>query len=105
MRTSNQLSRAERIADVFGVVLGAASAARQVSETRVATATRKVRLVLQAAANDAADATAADRRLDAAVEMGRVASQEGRLDPDDAEQALAEIERKLAANGGPPGSH
>ncbi len=68
MAANNQLTRAERIAETFGVVVGAASQCEQVNEERLNLVAAKARSAVLATANDDADAEAADELFSAAVE-------------------------------------
>lgn len=94
MASSNE-SKAQRIAETVGVVLGAASQSDEVTEERLDSVAEKVRGVVAATANDEADANAAIARFSAAVEAGRTAAATGRIDPADAETALGEMEEQL----------
>jgi len=96
MSSTERLTDAERIAEAFGIVLGAASCNEQVSEERLNSVAGKARHVVLAAAEDAADAEAAKERFSAAIEAGGIAAETGRIDPEAAETALSEIEAQLA---------
>jgi thiazole synthase ThiGH ThiG subunit len=96
MAESVQMTQAERIAETFGVVLGAASQCEQVSEERLNAVAVKARNAVMATAHDAADAEAADELFSAAVDAGRVAAEGGKVDPDAVESALSEIEQRLS---------
>lgn len=96
MKSTNQLSEAERVAETLGVILGAASCSEEVSEERVNSVAPKLRRLVSAAANDAADAEAADQRFSVALDAGRNAAEVGKINPDDAEAALCEMEEQLA---------
>ena len=96
MAAFNELTRAEKIAETFGVVLGAASQCGQVTEERLSLVAAKARDAVLATANDDADAEAADELFSAAVEAGRNAAESGKIDPDSVETALSEMEQRLA---------
>jgi hypothetical protein len=90
---------AEQIAETFGIVLGAASYSGHVSDERLHAAVEKMACVLSATAADADDAAAASLCFSAAIEAGRNAAGDGKIDLDAAEHALAEIEEDLDAAG------
>jgi hypothetical protein len=91
-----QMTRAEQIAETFGVVLGAASQCEQVSEERLSAVAVKARDAVITSANDAADAEAAEALFSAAVEAGRAAAERGKVDPDSVESAFGEMEQQLS---------
>ena len=88
-------SEAEKLAETFGIVLGAAACNDDISDERIASASEKMRGVLSAAANDAADARAACDRFSAAVVSGRAAAQAGRINRGSATSALSELEELI----------
>jgi hypothetical protein len=96
MAESTQMTQAERIAETFGVVLGAASQCELASEERINALAVKARNAVMATAYDAADAEAADELFSAAGESGRTAAESGKVDPDAVETALNEIEQRLS---------
>src|SRR6266851_2746363 len=96
MAASNPMTRAERIAETFGVVLGVASQCEKVTEERLNAVAAKARDAVMATATDEADAKAADELFSAAVEAGRMAAESGEVDPDSAETALTEMELRLS---------
>jgi hypothetical protein len=96
MTKITQMSQAEKIAETFGVVLGAASRCEQVSEERLNAVAVKARNAVMVTAHDEADAEAADELFSAAVDAGRIAAEDGKVDPDAVESALSEIEQRLA---------
>jgi hypothetical protein len=96
MASSNQLTQAERIAETFGMVLGAASYCDEVTDERLNSVAAKVKEVVLATANDEADAESAQERFSIAVEAGRTAVETGKIDPDAAEGALGEMEQELS---------
>jgi hypothetical protein len=49
-----------------------------------------------ATADDAADASAADQQFLAALDAGKGAVETGKINPDDAEAALTELEQQLS---------
>jgi hypothetical protein len=96
MRSPKQLSRAERIAEMFGVVVGAASHCDGVSEERLTSLAVKMKQVVLTASSDLADAAAADARFSVAIEVGIAAAENGNIDLDAAENALDEVEEELS---------
>lgn len=91
-------SDAERMAETFGVVLGAA-AFGGISVARIMAAAGRMRDVLAATADDEDDAVSACMRFSAAVIAGRTAAESGRIGPQAAATALSEIEEDLAGAG------
>lgn len=89
------LSNAERIAEMFGLVVGAASLCDRVSEERLTTTAIKMKHVVLVAASDDAEAQAADQRFSVGLEAGRAAAEKGQIDPNKAEIALGEVEEQL----------
>lgn len=96
MAAINNLTQAERIAETFGVVLGAASQCEQVTQERLNSVAVKARHAVLATATDAADAEAAEELFSAAVEAGRTAVESGKVDPESVETALNEMEVRLS---------
>jgi thiazole synthase ThiGH ThiG subunit len=97
MADDPQMTQAEKIAETFGVVLGAASQCEQVSEERLNAVALKARDAVMATAHDAADAEAAGELFSAAVDAGRMAAESGKVHPEAVESALSEIEQRLSA--------
>ena len=93
----NPMTRAERIAETFGVVLGAASQCEQVSEERLNAVAVRARDMMITSATDAKDAEAAEALFSAAVEAGRSAAEGGKVDPESVETAFGEMELRLTA--------
>jgi len=96
MASRKQLSQAERIAEMFGVVVGAASHCESVSEERLTSLAVRMKQVVLIASHDQADAEAADARFSVAIEVGRAAAENGNIDPEDAESALDQVEEELS---------
>jgi hypothetical protein len=96
MKTTSQLTHAERLAETFGIVLGAASCCAEVTEDRLNATAAKAREVVCAAARNEAEADAANLRFSAALEAGIHAAEGGSIDPDTAETALSDIEQQLS---------
>jgi len=92
-------SPAEKMAESFGVVIGAAACSGGISAARIMAATGRMRDVLAATADDADDAKAACLRFSSAVLAGRTAAQSGRIGGQAAATALSEIEQDLASAG------
>jgi hypothetical protein len=89
------MTEAQRIAQTLGVIVGAASCCEQVSEDRVNAVTAKLRHLVSTAAGNTADADTADEQFTVAVEDGKTAAEIGRIDPEQAEAALTELEQQL----------
>lgn len=96
MTSKNGMTEAQQMAQTLGVVLGAASCCEEVTEERVNTLTARLRQLVLATADNAADASAADRQFSAALDAGRGAVETGKINPDDAEAALTELEQQLS---------
>src|SRR5260370_21913913 len=96
MTKITQMTEAEKIAETFGVVLGAASQWERVSEERLNAVAVKARNAVMVTAHDEADAEAAEELFSAAVDAGRIAAEGGKVDSDAVESALSEIEQRLA---------
>ena len=94
--TGHRMTRAERIAETFGVVLGAASQCEQVSAERLNAVTVRARDMMITNATDAEDAEAAEALFSAAVEAGRSAAEGGKVDPESVETAFGEMELRLS---------
>jgi hypothetical protein len=95
MASNNERTRAEDIAEAIGVVIGAASTCDWISQERLQSTVDKARGVVMAAARDEADA-AATGRFSAGFEIGQAAIEDGRIDPQQAENALSDLERELS---------
>jgi hypothetical protein len=95
MASNNHMSEAQRMAQTLGIVVGAASCCEQVTEERVSTVATKLRQLVPATADDTADADAANAQFSAALEAGKAAVEIGRIDPEQAEAALTELEEQL----------
>jgi predicted transcriptional regulator len=93
--SNNSMSEAQRIAKTFGTVVGAASCCEQVTDERVDAIAGKLRQLVSATADDAADMYAANEQFSAAIESGKTAVEVGRIDPEHAEAALTELEQQL----------
>ncbi len=95
MTEFTQLSDAEKIAETFGIVLGAASQHRGTDDERINSITTKVKDIVSATAADEIEAEVAEERFFAAMEAGRAAAENGRIDPQATESALDELEAKI----------
>ena len=95
MASTDHMTEAKRMAQTLGIIVGAASRCEQVSEERVNAVTAKLRRLVSGAADNAADADAADEQFTAALEDGKTAAEIGRIDPEEAEAALTEVEQQL----------
>ena len=89
------MTDAQQIAQTVGIVVGAASCCEQVTEERVNAVAVKLRELIAAAADDDSDADLANEQFSAALEAGRTAVESGRIDAEQAEVALNELEQKL----------
>lgn len=96
MNAPKRLSNAERIAEMFGVVVGAASHFDSVSEERLTSLAIKMKQIVLTASDGQADAEAADARFSVAMEVGRAAAENGNIDSEAAEIAVEEVEEQLA---------
>jgi hypothetical protein len=81
MASNNRATEAQQLAQTLGIVVGAASCCEQVTEERVNAVTEKLRELISATADNAADADAADQQFSTALEAGRAAVEIGRIDP------------------------
>ena len=96
MASTNRITEAQQMAQTFGVVVGAASCCEQVTEERVNSVAAKLRQLVLATADDTADAREANEQFSAALEAGKTAVEIGRIDPENAEAALTELEQELS---------
>jgi hypothetical protein len=97
MSSNNRMTEAQRIAQTAGIVVGAASCCEQVTEERINAVVVKLRELVSTTADDDTDADLANEQFSAALEMGKTAVEDGRIDPERAEGALNELERRLSA--------
>jgi hypothetical protein len=97
MTSNSHMSEAQRMAQTLGIVVGAASCCEQVTDERVNAIAAKLRQLVSATADDTADADAANEQFSAAIESGITAVEVGRIDPEQAETALTELEQQLYA--------
>jgi hypothetical protein len=91
------MTEAQQIAQTVGIVVGAASCCEQVTEERVNAVAVKLRELVAATADNDSDADLANEQFSAALEVGKTAVESGRIDPEQAEAALNELEQKLSA--------
>ena len=96
MTSTNRITDAQRMAQTLGVVIGAASCCEQVTEKRVTSVAVKLKQLVSVTAEDRADAEAAIERFSAALEVGKTAGESGRIDLEQAEAALVELEEELS---------
>jgi hypothetical protein len=96
MSSRQQLTEAEKIAETLGVVVGAASCCDSVTEERLSSVVPKLKHLVTSTANDGADAEAANDRFAIAIDAGRAAVESGKIDPEEAEDALSELESQLS---------
>lgn len=92
----NQQSQAESLADMFGVILGAAASCDFVTDARLDSLTVKVRELIAAAADTDDDMTAAGERFSLATQLGRDAVATGQIVPQQVEAALNDLEERLS---------
>ena len=97
MSAADKLSEAERLAETLGVIIGAASCCEEVTEERLDSIVTKLRPLVLATANDGSDADSANQRFSVAIDAGRTAAEDGKIDPEDAEAALREMEAQLSS--------
>jgi len=91
------MTDAQQIAQTVGIVVGAASCCEQVTEERINAVAVKLRELVAAAADNDSDADLANEQFSAALEEGKTAVESGRIDPEQAEVALNELEQQLWA--------
>ena len=91
------MTEAQQIAQTVGIVVGAASCCEQVTEERVNAVAVKLRDLVAMAADDDSDADLANEQFSAALEEGKTSVESGRIDPEQAEVALTELEQELWA--------
>jgi hypothetical protein len=96
MTSIHHLTEAERIAKTLGVIIGAASCCEEVTEERLSSVLTKLRQLVLATANDGTDAEVSDERFSTAIDAGRTAAESGKIDPEDAENALREMGAELS---------
>jgi len=96
MTSTNRMTEAQRIAQTLGVVIGAASCCEEVTEDRVTAVAVKLKQLVSATAEDVADAEAANEQFSAGLEVGKTAAESGRIDLEQAEAALVELEEELS---------
>src|SRR5262252_3931959 len=96
MNSRNRMTDAQQIAQTLGIVVGAASCCEQVTEERVNAVAVKLRDLVAAAAENDSDADLANEQFSAALEAGKTAVESGRIDPEQAEDALNELEEELS---------
>ena len=91
------MTDAQQIAQTVGIVVGAASCCKQVTEERVNAVAVKLRELVAATADDDSDADLANEQFSVALEEGKTAVESGRIDPEQAEVGLNELEQQLSA--------
>jgi hypothetical protein len=96
MSSRNPITDAQQIAQTVGIVVGAASCCEQVTQERINAVAVKRRELVVAAADDDRDADLANEQFSAALEEDKTAVETGRIDPEQAEVALNELEQKLS---------
>ena len=97
MGSGNRMTEAQQIAQTVGIIMGAASCCEQVTEERVNAVAVKLRELVAATADDDSDADLANEQFSAALEEGKTAVESGKIDPEQAEAALNELEQELSA--------
>jgi hypothetical protein len=91
------MTDAQQIAQTVGMVVGAASCCEEVTEERINAVAVRLRELVAATADDDTDADLANEQFSAALEVGKTAVESGRIDPEQAEVALNELEQQLSA--------
>jgi hypothetical protein len=91
------MTEAQQIAQRVGIVAGAASCCEQVTEERVNAVAVKLREFVAATTDDDSDVDLANEQFSAGLEAGKTAVESGRIDPEQAEVALNELEQQLSA--------
>ena len=97
MSSGNRMTDAQKIAQTVGMVVGAASCCEEVTEERINAVAVGLRELVAATADDDSDADLANEQFSAALEEGKTAVESGRIDPEQAEVALNELEQQLSA--------
>ena len=97
MSSGNRMTDAQKIAQTVGMVVGAASCCEEVTEERINAVAVKLRELVAATADDDSDADLANEQFSAALEEGKTAVESGRIDPEQADVALNELEQQLSA--------
>ena len=90
------MTDAQQIAQTVGMVVGAASCCEEVTEERINAVAVGLRELVAATADDDTDADLANEQFSAALEVGKTAVESGRIDPEQAEVALNELEQQLS---------
>ena len=96
MNSMNHMTEAQEIAQTVGMIVGAASGCEQVTEERLNAVAVKLRKLVAATADDDTDADLANKQFAAALEVGKTAVESGRIDPEEAEGALNDLEQQLS---------
>jgi hypothetical protein len=97
MSSGNRMTDAQQIAQTVGMVVGAASCCEEVTEERINAVAVGLRELVAATADDDTDADLANEQFSAALEVGKTAVESGRIDPEQADVALNELEQQLSA--------
>ena len=97
MSSGNRMTDAQKIAQTVGMVVGAASCCEEVTEERINAVAVRLRELVAATADDDTDADLANAQFSAALEVGKTAVESGRIDPEQADVALNELEQQLSA--------
>ena len=96
MSSGNRMTDAQQIAQTVGMVVGAASCCEEVTEERINAVAVRLRELVAATAYDDTDADLANKQFSAALEVGKTAVESGRIDPEEAEGALNDLEQQLS---------
>ena len=97
MSSKNRMTEAQQIAQTAGMIVGAACCCEQVTEERLDAVAVKLRELFAATVDDDTDGDLANKQFAAALEAGRTAVESGRVDPEQAEGALNDLEKELWA--------
>jgi len=96
VNSMNHMTEAQEIAQTVGMIVGAASGCEQVTEERLNAVAVKLRKLVAATADDDTDADLANKQFSAALEVGKTAVESVRIDPEEAEGALNDLEQQLS---------
>jgi len=96
VNSMNHMTEAQEIAQTVGMIVGAASGCEQVTEERLNAVAVKLRKLVAATADNDTDADLANKQFSAALEVGKTAVESGRIDPEEAEGALNDLEQQLS---------
>jgi len=98
MSSKNRMTEVQQIAQTLGIIVGAASCCEEVTGERVNAVAVKLRELVAATADDETDGDLANEQFSAGLEAGKAAVESGtlRIDPEQADAALNEVEQQLS---------